>query len=104
MAWIILIACGLMEAVWATALGKSEGFSRPVPTLIFVVGLFLSMAGLGLALRSISTPTAYAVWVAIGVVGTVLYSIAFDDYEASPLTLLFLVMLVASVVGLKTVH
>ena len=104
MAWIILIASGLMEAVWATALGKSEGFSRPLPTLLFVLGLTLSMVGLGLALRSIPTPTAYASWVAIGVVGTVVYSIAFDDYAASPLRLLLLVALVGSVVGLKVAH
>jgi len=104
MAWVILIASGLMEAVWATALGKSEGFTRPIPIVIFVAGLALSMFGLGLALRSIPTPTAYAVWVAIGVVGTVLYSLAFDGYSASPLRLLFLAMLVGSVLGLKTVH
>jgi quaternary ammonium compound-resistance protein SugE len=93
-----------MEAVWATALGKSEGFTRPLPVVIFVVGLTLSMVGLGLALRSIPTPTAYAVWVGIGVVGTVLYSLAFDDYSASPLRLLFLALLIGSVVGLKVVH
>ena len=104
MAWVILVASGLMEAVWATALGKSEGFSRPLPTIIFAVGLLLSMVGLGLALRSIPTPTAYAIWVGIGVVGTVLYSIAFDDYAASPLRLLLLATLVGSVVGLKLAH
>ncbi len=101
MAWVILILAGVLEAVWATALGKSEGFSRPVPTVIFVAGLVLSMVGLGLAMRSISTPTAYAVWVSIGVVGTVLYAVAFDDHSMSPVKAVLLVALVGSVIGLK---
>ncbi|MGE0057672.1 MAG: multidrug efflux SMR transporter [Dehalococcoidia bacterium] len=101
MPWLILIASGAMEAVWATALGKSEGFSRPFPTLLFVVGLALSMAGLGIAMRSIPTPTAYAIWVSIGVLGTVLYAVAFDDHSMSPVKAVLLVTLVGSVIGLK---
>nr|ART40109.1 K428 [uncultured bacterium] len=101
MPWVILILSGAMEAVWATALGKSEGFSRPVPTLLFVAGLVLSMAGLGLAMRSIPTPTAYAIWVSIGVIGTALYAVAFDDHSMSPVKAVLLATLVGSVVGLK---
>jgi quaternary ammonium compound-resistance protein SugE len=101
MSWVILILSGAMEAVWATALGKSEGFSRPFPSLLFVAGLALSMAGLGIAMRSIPTPTAYAVWVSIGVIGTALYAVAFDDSALSPVKLLLLVTLLGSVIGLK---
>jgi quaternary ammonium compound-resistance protein SugE len=101
MSWVILILSGAMEAVWATALGKSEGFSRPFPSLLFVAGLALSMAGLGIAMRSIPTPTAYAVWVSIGVLGTALYAVAFDDSALSPVKLLLLVTLLGSVIGLK---
>jgi quaternary ammonium compound-resistance protein SugE len=101
MPWVILIASGAMEAVWATALGKSEGFSRPLPTTIFVAGLVLSMIGLGFAMRSIPTPTAYAVWVSIGVLGTALYAVAFDDHSMSPLKAVLLMTLVGSVIGLK---
>jgi len=90
-----------MESVWATALGKTEGFSRPLPTVVFVLGLALSMAGLGYAMRSIPVPTAYAVWVSIGVLGTVLYALAFDGYPASVSRLVLLALLVGSVIGLK---
>ncbi|MGH3969231.1 MAG: DMT family transporter, partial [Mycobacterium sp.] len=63
MAWLILVMSGALEAVWATALNRSAGFSRLVPSLVFVVALTLSMTGLALAMRSLPTGTSYAVWV-----------------------------------------
>ncbi len=65
MAWLILIISGgAFEAVWAVALSKSEGFTRPVPIVVFVVAAVISMAGLGIALRDLPVGTGYAVWVA----------------------------------------
>jgi quaternary ammonium compound-resistance protein SugE len=74
MSWIILIASGVLEAVWATALGRSEGFTKPIPSVVFVVGLVLSMGGLAWALRELPVGTAYAVWVGIGAALTVTYA------------------------------
>ena len=59
--WIILILAGICESVWATALGKSQGFTKITPDIVFVVGLVLSMVGLSFAMRNILTSTAYAV-------------------------------------------
>lgn len=101
MAWVILIISGVLEAVWATALGKSEGFTKLWPSVVFGVALIASMGGLALAMRDISTGTAYAVWVGIGAATTVIYAMATG---AEPLTLvrtLLLVGLVGCVVGLK---
>lgn len=66
MAWLVLVVSGLLEAVWATALGKSDGFSRPLPTLVFAVASLVSFIGLAHATRSLPVGTAYAVWVGIG--------------------------------------
>ncbi|CQD05770.1 multidrug resistance protein, SMR family protein [Mycolicibacterium conceptionense] len=66
MAWLILIVSGVLEAVWATALSKTEGFTRLWPSLIFGVALVLSMIGLAIAMRSLPPGTSYAVWVGIG--------------------------------------
>ncbi len=74
MAWIVLIGSGLFEAVWATALSKSEGFTRLWPSVIFLVGLFISMAGLAWALREIPVGTGYAVWVGVGAGATVMWA------------------------------
>ena len=71
MSWVILVLSGVLEAVWATALGKSENFSRAVPSVVFLVALALSMAGLAYAMRELPVGTSYAVWVGIGALLTV---------------------------------
>jgi quaternary ammonium compound-resistance protein SugE len=103
MSWIILVLSGVLEAVWATALGKSEGFTRLWPTVVFGVGLMLSMAGLAVAMRDIPTGTAYAVWVGIGASLTVLYAMFFGGEPASVVKILLVLGIVACVVGLKLV-
>jgi quaternary ammonium compound-resistance protein SugE len=103
MAWIVLIVSGVLEAVWATALGKSEGFTKLWPTVIFGAGLLLSMGGLALAMRSIPIGTAYAVWVGIGAALTVLYAMIFGGEPASLIKVLLILGLIGCVVGLKLV-
>ena len=103
MSWIILIASGVLEAVWATALGKSAGFTKLWPSVIFGVGLLLSMGGLAFAMRDISTGTAYAVWVGIGAALTVLYAMFFGGEPASVIKVLLVLGIVGCVIGLKLV-
>lgn len=101
MSWVILIISGVLEAVWATALGKSEGFTKLVPTIVFGVTLILSMGGLALAMRDISTGTAYAVWVGIGASLMVAYAMITGDEQFSIVRVLLILGLVGCVVGLK---
>lgn len=103
MAWIILIVSGVLEAVWATALGKSEGFTKLWPTVIFGVTLIASMGGLAWAMRDISTGTAYAVWVGIGASLTVIYAMVTGDEQFSLIKFLLILGLVGCIVGLKLV-
>jgi quaternary ammonium compound-resistance protein SugE len=104
MSWIVLILSGVLEAVWATALGRSAGLTKLGPSVVFGVALIASMAGLALALRSIPVGTGYAVWVGIGAVLTVLVAMATGQETVTLLKVLFLLMIVAGVVGLKAVH
>ncbi|MEV4642655.1 SMR family transporter [Actinoplanes sp. NPDC049548] len=104
MAWVVLIVSGVLEAVWAVALDRSAGFQRLVPSVVFLVALALSMAGLGYALRSIPIGTGYAVWVGIGAVGTALVGMAALGESASLPRLLCLLLVVSGVVGLKVFH
>ena len=104
MAWIVLVVSGMLEMVWATALDRSAGFSRPVPTVIFGVSLVLSMAGLGYALRTIDVGTGYAVWVGIGVVLTALVGMVALSEPASLPRIISLMLVVAGVAGLKFFH
>ena len=100
-AWPILLASAVLEAVWATALGLSDGFARPLPTAIFAVTATLSLVGLGLAVKSIPLGTAYAVWVGIGAALTVGWAMATGVEPASPLKLLFIAGIVGCAAGLK---
>ncbi|MEZ0494008.1 multidrug efflux SMR transporter [Kineococcus sp. TBRC 1896] len=104
MSWIVLVVSGVLEAVWASALGRSEGFSRPWPTAVFAVSVVLSMAGLAFAMRSIPTGTAYAVWVGIGAALTVGYAMATGVEAVSLVKVLLILGLVGCVVGLKLVN
>ena len=103
MDWVILIASGILEAVWATALGASRNFRRPLPTVIFAVSLVLSMAGLAWALQSIPVGTAYAVWVGIGAALTAAHAMLFGGERATTAKILLLLGIVACVAGLKAV-
>lgn len=101
MAWLVLVFSGILEAVWATALGRSEGFTRLGPSVVFGVALVVSMAGLAYAMRDLPVGTAYAVWVGIGASLTVLYSMATGVESVSVPKVVFLLMIVGGVVGLR---
>ncbi|KQY64881.1 MULTISPECIES: DMT family transporter [unclassified Nocardioides] len=104
MSWLVLIVSGVLEAVWATALDKSEGFTRPVPTATFVVALVLSMGGLAWAMRELPVGTSYAVWVGIGATLTVAWAMATGAEPVSLAKVLLVAGLIGCVVGLKYVH
>ena len=101
MSWIVLICSGVLEEVWATALGRSENFSRAVPSIVFLVALALSMAGLAYAMRELPVGTSYAVWVGIGATITVVYAMATGDETVSLAKVVFLAGIVGCVIGLK---
>lgn len=100
-AWLLLLVSAVLEAVWATSLGLSDGFSKPLPTLVFAVTAALSMQGLGMAIRHIPLGTAYAVWVGIGAALTVGWAMATGAEPFSLLKLLFIAGIVGCAAGLK---
>ena len=104
MPWIVLIVSGVLEAVWATALDRSQGFTRLGPSLLFGGALVLSMAGLAYAMRDLPVGTAYAVWVGIGAVLTVVYAMATGEEPVAMLKIVFLLMIIGGVLGLKLSH
>jgi quaternary ammonium compound-resistance protein SugE len=101
MSWLVLALSGVLEAVWATALGRSDGLTRPAATVTFVVALVASMAGLAHAMRSLPVGTSYAVWVGIGAALTVSYAMATGQEPVSLVRALLVAGIVGCVVGLK---
>lgn len=104
MSWIVLLLSGVLESVWATALGRSEGFTRLTPTIVFGVSLVASMAGLAYAMRDLPVGTAYAVWVGVGAALTVIYAMATGTEPFSVVRLLLIAGIVGCVIGLKLTH
>lgn len=103
MAWVYLIAAGLFECVWAIGLKYTEGFSKPIPSLITLAAMAISFALLSNAMRTIPIGTAYAIWTGIGAVGVALIGMFFLGESKEVLRLLCLLLIVCGIVGLKLV-
>jgi quaternary ammonium compound-resistance protein SugE len=101
MAWFLVVISGLLEVGWAIGLKYSQCFSRPLPSVLTVLGMLASFALLTIAVRQLPIGTAYAMWVGIGAVGTALLGIVIFREPASAARLLCLVLVVAGIIGLK---
>ena len=101
MYWLVLVLSGALEAVWATALDRSAGFTRPLPVVVLLLGLTGSMAGLAYATRGLPLGTAYVVWVGIGAVLTAGSAMVVGEESASVVKVLLLAGIIGCVVGLK---
>jgi quaternary ammonium compound-resistance protein SugE len=103
MAWLVLVAAGLLETAWAIGLKYTEGFTRLVPSVLTLAAMVASIILLGLTLKSLPLGTAYAVWTGIGAVGTALLGMALFGEPATAARLASIGLIVAGIVGLKLV-
>lgn len=103
MPWVILLLSAVLEAVWAIALGASDGFTRLGPVVVFGIALVLSMIGLGYATKTIPMSTAYAVWTGTGAALAVTWGMATGIEPVTALRIAFVFGIIISVVGLKLV-
>lgn len=103
MAWIILIIAGLFETVWAVSLKYSEGFTRLWPSVITIVAMAISLYLLALSLKTLPLGTAYTLWTGIGALGAVVYGILVFGESRELLKLVFVMMILGGMVGLKVV-
>lgn len=101
MVWVVLFVAGLFEVGWAVGLKYSEGFTRLWPSVGTGAAFVASIVLLGIALRTLPLGTAYAVWTGIGTVGTAILGIVLFREPATAMRMLFIVLIVAGIVGLK---
>lgn len=101
MAWFVLLLAGLFEVAWAIGLKYTEGFTRPVPSVLTLAAMVASVVLLGYAMKSLPVGTAYAVWVGIGATGTAILGIVLFAEPADAGRLLSLGLIVAGIIGLK---
>lgn len=101
MSWIALVLAGLLEVCWAVGLKYTDGFRRPVPSLLVIVAIAASMFLLAWAARTLPIGTAYAIWVGIGALGAAVLGIVLFKEPVTVARLGFLALLLVSIVGLK---
>ena len=101
MAWTLLVVAGLLEVGWAIGLKYTQGFTRPWPSAFTLAAMALSVALLGMAMKSLPVGTSYAVWVGVGAVGTAILGMVLFGEPATGGRLFSLGLIVAGIVGLK---
>src|SRR5215813_12247765 len=101
MAWVIIFIAGIIEAAWAVGLKYTNGFTRPLPSVLTIIGIVVSLLMLSLAARTLPIGTAYGVWVGIGAAGAATLGIFLLNEPATPSRIFFLALLLIAIVGLK---
>lgn len=101
MSWLLLLLAGLFEVAWAIGLKYTDGFSRPLPTLLTLSAMGVSVLLLAMAVKQLPLGTAYAVWTGIGAVGTVLMGIWLFNEPAPLARVLCLLLIIGGILGLK---
>ena len=104
MSWIILFFAGLFEVGWAVGLKYSDGFTRPLPTVLTIVAMLVSLGLLGLAMKELPLGTAYAIWTGVGAVGTVIAGIILFGESMALIRLASVALIICGMVGLKMSH
>lgn len=99
--WSILLLAGILEVGWAIGLKYTDGFTRLWPSAATLAAMILSMGLLGLAVRALPVGTAYAVWVGVGAVGTVILGIVLLDEPVNAARMISVALIVAGIIGLK---
>ena len=102
--WLYLAVAGLFEVGWAIGLKYTEGFTRPLPTLLTICAMLVSLALLGLAMKELPLGTAYAIWTGVGAVGTVIAGIIVFGESMALLRLASVSLVVCGLIGLKLSH
>lgn len=103
MAWLYLVIAGLFECGWAIGLKYTEGFSKPIPTVLTVIAMVISFWLLSIAMKTIPVGTAYAIWTGIGAVGVAIMGMFLFNESKDILRILCLLLIVTGIIGLKLV-
>ncbi len=100
-AWLIVVIAGILETGWAMGLKYSEGFTRPIPSILTIVLALASFWMLSVAMKTLPVGTAYAVWVGIGAVGTAIMAVFLFGDPVNLMRVVGIVLIVAGIIALK---
>ncbi|AAM71620.1 MAG TPA: quaternary ammonium compound-resistance protein SugE [Chlorobaculum sp.] len=101
MAWVMLFVAGLFECAWAVGLKYSEGFTRPVPSVLTIAAMLVSFWLLSVAMKIVPVGTAYAVWTGIGAAGVAVAGILLFNEPRDLARVFCIFLIIAGVAGLR---
>jgi quaternary ammonium compound-resistance protein SugE len=101
MAWFILVIAGLLETCWAIGLSYTDGFKKPLPSVLTIIAIVGSMWLLSISVRTLPIGTAYAVWVGIGATGAAILGVFLLKEPVSAGRVFFMALMIVSIIGLK---
>lgn len=101
MAWFTLFIAGLLEVGWAIGLKYSEGFTKPIPSILTVIGMILSFFLLSISLKTLPVGTAYTIWTGIGAIGTAILGMILFQEPRDTARIICMLLIVAGIIGLK---
>lgn len=99
--WVILIIAGLFEILWAIGLKYTDGFTKLTPSILTILSMLISIWLLSISLKTLPLGTAYAVWVGIGTVGTVIAGIILFNDSVNLLRIISILFIILGIIGLK---
>jgi quaternary ammonium compound-resistance protein SugE len=101
MAWFILVIAGLLETCWAIGLSYTDGFKKPLPSVLTIIAIVASMWLLSISVRTLPIGTAYAVWVGIGATGAAILGVFLLKEPVNAGRIFFMALMIISIIGLK---
>lgn len=101
MAWVYLLVAGILEVVWAYFMKQSQGFSRPVPSIVTVVTMLGSFWLLALAMRTIPLGTSYTIWTGIGAVGSFILGVTLLSEPVNAMRIVAALLIITGLVLMK---
>jgi quaternary ammonium compound-resistance protein SugE len=101
MAWIVLLAAGLFEVLWAFSMKQSDGFTRLWPSVVTGAGMLVSIVLLSISMKTLPLGTAYTVWTGIGAVGAFVVGILWLGESLSPMRIAAAALIVAGLMVMK---
>ncbi len=103
MAWALLFLAILLEVSGTICMKLSQGFTRMLPTILMFVFYGLGFIPLTLAIRVLDLSVAYAIWSGVGTAIVSIVGFTLLKEQISPWKIIFLLMIVIGVVGLRLI-
>lgn len=100
-AWLLVLLAAGFEIAWAVGLPATQGFTRPLPTVLVIAAMIAAFVPLARATRVLPIGPAYAVWTGIGATGTVVLSWLVHGETMDVLRVVAIVMVIGGVMGLR---